>query len=314
MINEDQLIQSLPQYHDGVIGDDAAVISGKKGQKQVITKDLLVENQHFRTHYCNPEDLAHKALQVNLSDIAAMGAKPQYVLCGVAIPKRLHLYAQTFLAAFAKACQQAKVVLIGGDTTASPEHLFISITAIGLATKKTLKYRKSAQTGDVIGVIGNLGHAHLGWLNLEKHENVNTPYTQSFLRPQAKNKEGVWLGKQPFVTSMMDISDGLYIDVRRLARSAKKKAVLNMDSLATQLDPEVSLQTALAGGEDYGLLITVRPHALATLADNFTKKFGYPLKIVGHISEGKGVCLMQNNKPVAKTIDYFTHFGENHEV
>ena len=112
----------------------------------------------------------------------------------------------------------------------------------------------------------------------------------------------------------MDISDGLYIDVRRLARSAKKKTVLNMDSLATQLDPEVSLQTALAGGEDYGLLITIRPHALATLADNFTKKFGYPLKIVGHITEGKGVCLMQNNKPVTKTIDYFTHFGENHEV
>ena len=314
MINEDQLIQSLPQYHDGVIGDDAAVIPGKKGHKQVITKDLLVENQHFRTDYCNPEDLAHKALQVNLSDIAAMGAKPQYVLCGIAIPKRLHLYAQTFLAAFAKACQEAKVVLIGGDTTASSQHLFISITAIGLATKKNLKYRNAAQIGDGIAVIGNLGHAHLGWLNLEKHKNTNTRYTQNFLRPQAKNKEGVWLAKQPFVTSMMDISDGLYIDLRRLALSAKKKAVLDMDSLSTQLDPEIPLQTALAGGEDYGLLITIRPHALTTLAENFTRKFGYPLKIVGHISEGEGVCLMQGNQPFTKTIDYFTHFGENHAV
>ena len=310
MINEDNLIASLQQYSDGFIGDDAAVIPSNIDKHYVITKDLLVEDVHFRINYFTPENLAHKALHANLSDIAAMGASPLYALCGISIPSNLHDYGRIFLDSLALACQQAGVILIGGDTTASQDRLFISITAIGIASKVNIKYRNRAKSGDCVCVAGNLGYAHLGFLSLERSQNVKQQYINSFLRPEAKIKEGIWLGEHSVVTSMMDISDGLYIDLKRLASSSKKRALLDIDLLRHYLNSEISLKIALEGGEDYGLLITINKDVLKVFSHSFMQSFGYNLKYIGHITEGEGISFKQDGETAEITVNHFAHFGE----
>ena len=127
-MTEDKVINFLQQEFlslDG-IGDDAAIFA----ENYVISKDLLIEDVHFRRKYVDSKSLAYKALHVNLSDIAAMGASATYVMLGIAIPKNCDQYIDDFLRAFAQECKINDVVLIGGDTTASPDKLFISITII----------------------------------------------------------------------------------------------------------------------------------------------------------------------------------------
>ena len=185
MIQEDKIIKALQATStDGFIGDDAAVLPNVNGSNRyVISKDLLIEDVHFRTKYFTPEDLAHKALHVNLSDISAMGAEPLYILCGISIPSNLQDYAIRFLNSLAAICQNVDVTLIGGDTTASKDRLFISITAIGTAPESNIKYRNGAKASDLICVIGNLGFAHLGFLGLEQSLTTDTKYINSFLPP-----------------------------------------------------------------------------------------------------------------------------------
>lgn len=312
MIQEDKIIKALQATStDGFIGDDAAVLPNVNGSNRyVISKDLLIEDVHFRTKYFTPEDLAHKALHVNLSDIAAMGAEPLYILCGISIPSKLQDYARVFLDSLTASCQEAGVILIGGDTTSSQKHLFISITAIGMVPEANIKYRSGAKASDLICVIGNLGFAHMGFLSLEESQATGAKYVNSFLRPEAKIKEGIWLGKQRAVNSMMDISDGLYIDLKRLASSSKKHAVLDIDLLQSHLNPDVSVQVALEGGEDYGLLVTIHQDAFEELSHRFMESFGYGLKVVGRITDGDGLSFKQNSKPVEITVNHFAHFGE----
>lgn len=310
MINEDRLIASLQKFSEGFIGDDGAVIPSNNDKHFVITKDLLIEDIHFRIDYFKPEDLAHKALHVNLSDIAAMGAGPLYILCGISIPSHLHDYARIFLDSLSSACQKANIILIGGDTTASQDALFISITAIGMASKSNVKYRNSAKTSDMICVVGNIGFAHLGFLGLEKSQIAKDQYIRSFLRPEAKIKEGIWLGSQAAVTSMMDVSDGLYIDLNNLALSSNKHAVIDIDLLQNYLAPEVSVQIALEGGEDYGLLVTISEGSFENLSRRFMRCFGYNLKLIGYITDGDGISFQQGKRTTEVTVNHFTHFGE----
>ena len=311
MIQEDKIVQTLKATSGGFIGDDAAVLPNvDMSHRYVMSKDLLVENVHFRTTYFTPEDLAHKALHVNLSDIASMGAEPLYILCGISIPSHLQDYAPRFLNSLTAACQNVGVTLIGGDTTASVDCLFISITAIGKTLESNTKYRNGAQASDLICVIGNLGFAHLGFLGLEQSVPTDAKYLNSFLRPEAKIKEGIWLGRQPAITSMMDVSDGLYIDLKRLASNSKKHAVLDIDLLQSHLTLEVPLHIALEGGEDYGLLVTVHQESFEELSHRFMESFGYGLKVVGRIIDGDGLSFEQNGKPSELTVNHFAHFGE----
>jgi thiamine-monophosphate kinase len=311
MINEAKIIQRLQTKSCGFIGDDAAVLPHTNSSKYVITKDLLVEGIHFRTQYFSPQDLAHKALHVNLSDLAAMGAQPRYILCGIAVPDTLQDYAYNFLSSLSTSCQKAGVILIGGDTTAAKGYLYISITAIGLTTESNnIKYRNTAENNDLICIAGNLGWAHLGFIALENDTATAAKYKNSFLCPTAKIKEGLWLAKQTLVTSMMDISDGLYTDLKKLCAASNKSAVIDIELLQSVLDPDISLQIALEGGEDYGLLLTINQESFEKLSNEFAKIFNYNLKVIGHITDGESITFKQGEQEVDLSINSFTHFGE----
>jgi thiamine-monophosphate kinase len=318
MLNETQIINQLKAHFPHYIGDDAAVIPSSGNQSYIVSKDLLIEDVHFRTAYFSAAQLAHKALQVNLSDIAAMGGKAQFVLCGIAIPVEQGQYAQDFLEALAIACKNAGVVLIGGDTTRSTGKLFISISVIGSSITENIKYRSTAKMGDVVCVAGNLGYAHLGLIACEQTLPDLSNYKNALLCPEAKIDEGLWLAEKSCVHSMMDISDGLYIDLKRLCASSQSAAHIELNDLQPpaafkkicehlHLD---SIKIMLTGGEDYGLLCTVDNTHYATLAQAFKHKFGYSLQNIGTIVAGRGIYFTENAVPKQLELIPFSHFGE----
>ncbi len=206
-------------------------------------------------------------------------------------------------------------MLIGGDTTASPDKLFISITIIGITDNP--KQRNTAKIGDIVCVVGNLGYAYLGLQSFERQLAGFEEFKEFFLKPKAALQEGLWLGKQTAVTAMMDISDGLFVDLKKLCKASSVAGIINIDNLkATKLflhacnnlalDP---LSVQLVGGEDYGLLITVQAELYEEFSLDFLAAFSYPLKNIGKIITGNAGEVIFD-QPVELKLKVFSHFGE----
>lgn len=315
MLQENNIIRDLAKKSNGFIGDDAAVLPNSL-LHYIITKDMLIENTHFKTDKITPSDLAHKALHVNLSDLAGMGSKPLYILCGIGIPKRLPQYGLDCLNSLQQACINEGTILIGGDTCCS-DRLTISITAIGEANKEQLRYRHNAKAGDIICHIGHLGYAHLGWQAQERNLSTPNEYTQAFHRPTAKTNEGIFLGKHGAVTSLMDVSDGLFLDLQRLCESSKLGAKIELSNiflkytfketaLSLGFDP---LSAAIVGGEDYGLLFTVNKASLPTLKKDFRGSFDTSILTLGTIEKRGGILYTLDGQPFSPTLTPYNHFG-----
>ena len=162
MISEANIIHKVKNSFPDFIGHDTAEIDVPIDSSCVVTKDLLIENIHFCTSYVESESLACKALQANLSDLAASGARPEFIVLGLSIPKTKEAYVYEFIDHFLAFCKFEKVAVIGGDTTASSSSLFISITAIGYTKKGQRKTRYGAQKGDLICITGPVGKITLG--------------------------------------------------------------------------------------------------------------------------------------------------------
>jgi thiamine-monophosphate kinase len=324
MLNESDIIDFLQTRFPALegIGDDAAILSLSDTESYVITKDLLIEDIHFCRKYCNAESLAHKALHVNLSDIAAMGAEPKYILLGISIPNDLEGFFNDFLKSFAEACEIGKVHLIGGDTTKSLDKLFISVTVIGLVKKTHIKLRKSARKSDIICVAGNLGDAHVGFQALEHNMQGQglKKFKDSFLQPNSRIREGLWFGERSEVSAMMDISDGLFIDLKKMCRASKVAAEINLDNFepsqefkaachALNLDQTI---VQLTGGEDYGLLVSVNAESYQKMKADFSSTFGYALHPIGRIISGIAgeISFTQKGLPINIILQPFSHFGE----
>jgi len=319
MLNEDRIIDLLKMNFSKYIGDDAAIIPVGNKQSYVITKDLLIEDVHFRTSYCDPKSLAHKALHVNLSDIAAMCGNPIFILGGISIPALKEKYAIEFLKNFVDVCKAQSVELIGGDTTKSPDKLFISITAIGLAQDDNIKYRNKAKLGDLIYYAGNLGYAQLGFRMLESGHDGAEIFKEAFLRPNALVKEGLWLGQKYDVHAVMDVSDGLFVDLQKLCKASGFSAEINLDNF--RLSEEFILECAnlgmnaidvmLTGGEDYGLLFTADSVQCKSSIDEFKVIFGYEPQYVGRITSNTDeLTFMKDGVKKELSPKPFSHFGE----
>lgn len=320
MLDEARIIQQLKSAFPEAIGDDAAVIHSTSTELTLISKDLLIEHIHFNRRYISPQDLAYKCLQVNLSDIAAMGGTPTKVLLGIAIPPNYASELPTFITRFTESCQQAGITLIGGDTTRSTQDLCISITILGTVDPTQITYRHTAQPSNYFCVIGNLGYAHVGLQALESNTHCDERYTKALCRPQALITEAAWLAQQPGITAMMDISDGLTIDLSRLCEASKVSAHLNIEHLpqdlhfeqacqSLQLDP---VMTQLCGGEDYGLLCTLDASQYPQISAEFRKKFTTPLLCLGQLQTKHPSCIQyfQHGTPISLTPKPFSHFGE----
>lgn len=268
------------------IGDDAAVITSPlspliKGEMGgvvplLVTADSLVEDVHFRRN-SPPDALGWKALAVSISDIAAMGGVPEHYLLSISVPEGISVeYLDLFVKGMADAAKKYKLSLIGGDTTSSPDKLYISVTVLGRGSERVL-LRSGARPGDKIFVSGTLGDSALGLKILEKEtENKKVERTGRFtdspirrflidrhLRPVPRVKEGVELAKSGMVTSMMDISDGLLGDLGHICEQSRVGARIWLDRLPLSRGfmglsgGYGGIELVLNGGEDYELLFTV---------------------------------------------------------
>jgi thiamine-monophosphate kinase len=266
------------------IGDDAAVID-YGGSPVIVTTDLLIEGIHFDLMYHPLKHLGYKAVIVNLSDICAMNAIPKQITVSIAISNRFSVEAiDELYEGIGMACNAYEVDLVGGDTSASPKGLTISVTALGSAAADRITYRSGAKPGDILCVTGDLGAAYLGLQVLEREKQVYlaTPDMQPELsdkkyiigrqlKPEARLESVRYFEKVGLLpTSMIDISDGLASDLLHICKASGTGAFIEeaqvpihdearMQALEFRLDP---ITCALNGGEDYELLFTVSPSDL----------------------------------------------------
>jgi thiamine-monophosphate kinase len=242
------------------IGDDCALLNLEPQNQIAVTTDMLVEGRHFLPN-ANPEWLGHKALAVNLSDLAAMGASPLGFSLALALPK----VDATWLAAFSRGlftlAQQYECPLIGGDTTAGP--LNICITAFGSIPKEQAIKRSGAMAGDDIWVSGTIGDARLTLGALRQEINLSaSDLSQIESRMHQPNPRiNLGLALRGIAHAAIDVSDGLLGDLQHILRQSHQHAIVFLDQLpksATLLKQEQHLQNqyAACGGDDYELCFT----------------------------------------------------------
>jgi thiamine-monophosphate kinase len=316
-------LKNLPQGVAG-IGDDCAVIPCENSQSLLVTTDMLIEDIHFLRTKISPYDLGYKSLSVNLSDIAAMGGVPESMFLSLGIPENIDIeWLDDFYNGLQCLANQEHVFLLGGDSTKSPAKLVISITVTGKADPDFIKYRSSAKQEDIICVTGFLGDSGGGLKSLieEKPLDDEVIYLiNQHNKPRAHLAEGIWLAKQQGVHAMMDVSDGIDSDIRRIMEKSECGAVINTNQLpiSQQLRKISGVfdwnanEIALTGGEDYCLLVTVDPGQYNIISGNFEKEFHRTLPCIGIVTkEAEELKYFSDGKLVVFQEHGFDHFN-NH--
>ena len=286
-------------------GDDAAVFRTDADTVQVISTDTLVEGVDFLLDTIEPAQLGHKALAVNLSDIAAMGARPTHALVTIAAPS--HLSAEFLTECYDGLKATAKafgVNIIGGDMSSSPHDMMIGVTILGTAAPEHIVYRSGARPGDVVLLIGLIGESAAGLRLLTEGTSLREPYSEKLIRAHLKPvplvAEGHWLGESGRVHAMIDVSDGIAPDLGHICEQSGVGAEILMQCLPVsdalsafaERNPVDVGNLLLCGGEDFALLATTPPEHVEELVAAFRRRFDTLIAIIGHIIEGNGVTVV----------------------
>ena len=281
------------------IGDDAAVWHPRGSREYwIVTTDMLLEGVDFRGSWLTPAQLGHKSLAVNLSDLAAMGARPRFFTVALALPTDVtERWIGAYYRGMSKLARQHSAVLIGGDLSRSPLGIQVTITAIGETSRRRPIYRSGGRPGDVLFVTGILGKAAAGLaLLLRGHTRGKSISERSALKaqrtPDPRCEVGSWLARSGFVHCMMDLSDGLSMDLPRLCEASGvgaeifgEQIPIYPDASRWRCDP---LELALHGGEDFELLFAVS----AGKAEDLEKAYpsGFPaLSRIGRLRRKSGI-------------------------
>ena len=284
----DRLRRLVPDRCPGLIvgiGDDAAVLeTADEDWYRLVTSDLLVENQHFNFTWCGPEEIGFKAVEANVSDIAAMGGEPDVMLVSLVLPPETPVETvEGLYRGMGRSCRRNRVTVVGGDTTRG-EAITVSITLMGKVAADRLCLRSHARVGDLIGVTGTLGGSAAGQALMQRNLPATRDLRRKHLVPECRLDAAPLLA--PLVNAMIDVSDGLAPEVGHIcdqsgvgARIAAEQIPLHPDvaSAAATLgrDP---LGFALGGGEDYELLFTLAPQNLERL-----RRCGLDFTLLGEI-------------------------------
>ena len=310
-LTEDELVEAIARvlsgHEPGVvvgIGDDAAVLEPGGGQL-VFTTDLLVEGVHFERGSSSARDLGAKAVTVNVSDVAAMGASPRYAIAAVAVPEDVEAaWVIELTGGMREACAEYALALVGGDTNRA-DLIVLSVAVVGEVAPGRAVTRSGARAGDRIVVTGSLGSA-AGGLAIsraspeEAAAALSEPWgrelSEALARPVARVGESRILARGG-ATAMMDLSDGLAIDLSRLCRASGVGARVELEKVpvadalergAVALGVD-ALALALSGGEDYELVATMPREVVEAARTDLFEAFGTKLSDVGEIVEGSGV-------------------------
>lgn len=285
------------------IGDDCALISIPEGFQLAVTTDTMVENVHFFAG-TDPEQLGHKLLAVNLSDLASMGAKPVSVTLALTLPKADENWLTLFAKGFLELAERFSVDLIGGDTTLGP--LTLTVQAMGLVPRGQALRRSSARPGDFIYVTGNLGEAGLG-LKIKQGYVCDQPESalNRFNRPEPACTAGLAL--RGIASACIDISDGLAGDLGHILEQSRVGACVDWDSLPLSNPVKKYINETgdwlmpLIAGDDYELCFTVSPDKVSNLK--------IPCQQIGIIEPAAGLRLNKSGSIQTFKVKAYEHFS-----
>jgi thiamine-monophosphate kinase len=293
-ISESQLLSAIGKVLSGAgpevrvgVGDDAAVLAPGSGE-MVITTDALVEGTHFRRSLTTARDLGFKAVAVNLSDIAAMGASPRHAVCALTLSDQVDAaWVMELFGGMREACDEHALWVVGGNLTRGSE-ITIAVTVLGEVGPGRAILRSGAKPGDDLMVTGSLGGAAAGRRIAEGSlarplDAAERDAVERFMRPTARIGEAAIVAT--IATAMIDLSDGLSRDLARLCDASGVGARIRPGVIPVH--PCATLDEALDGGEDYELLATVP--AGSDVADDVERTFGVTLSRVGSIIGTGGI-------------------------
>jgi thiamine-monophosphate kinase len=316
LTGENRLIQILQNRYqdrhpliDKGIGDDAAVLRLRHSEERwLVTTDMLLENIDFRRKWISSGSLGFKSLAVNLSDLAAMGARPRFYTVSLALPPEIsERWILGFYDGLTELGTSVGARLIGGDFSRSPKGICISITALGESLNRKVLYRSGARAGDLLYVTGTLGRSAAGLRLLKTGRRIRSrpqrDAIQAHRKPEPRCEPGLWLAQSGLVRCMMDLSDGLSVDLPRMCAASAVGAEINAaelpvfkESVRWGCDP---VDLALHGGEDFELLIAVPDSKARLLEQSYPSRFpgitrigrliGGPSRVWIH-SPGKSPC------------------------
>ena len=302
-----RLTRSLPTNPSVVVGagDDCAVLDGGGPDRLLLFKtDAIVEGVHFTTEAA-PEKIGHKALGRCLSDIAAMAGTPTAALVTIGLPRDFQPEkVEAIYAGLNALARRYQVAIVGGETTTSPERIFISVALLGWVPRGKGVLRSGAEAGDAIFVTGELGGSLTG-----KH-----------LDFEPRLDEARWLAQHFSVHAMLDVSDGLAGDLRHILAASRVGAELLATSIpvsrAARLAAKAShtakpaLLAALTDGEDFELLFTVAGRDAVPLLDAWRKEFRkLPLTCIGRIKANEGITIRDKHGIRPLTAHGYDHFA-----
>lgn len=281
--------------------DDAAVLSVGEA-KLVLTHDMMIEGVHFLPDD-PPGDIAWKLVAVNISDLAAKGAKPIGVLLGYSLGHS-DSWDAAFTAGLRDAAEHFRVALLGGDTVSMPAGapMTLALTAIGEAVSPRVPSRAGARAGDILWVTGTIGDKGAG-LRIARGE-LEGPgrLLGHYRRPEPRSEAGQALA--PYVNAMMDVSDGLLIDTQRLATASGVAAEIDLDCVPLSRDyvalcgdGRAERIAAATAGDDYELLFAAPPRQSDTVF-TISRSMGMAFTPVGRLQSGEGISLIDCNGPV----------------
>ena len=294
------------------IGDDAAVLQAPANMQLVMTADTLIASVHFPQN-TSAVDIGYKALAVNLSDLAAMGAMPAWAMLAISLPTADEHWLRDFMQGFSELARLHGVQLIGGDTTSGP--LSITVQLTGFVAPGKLMRRDKAKAGDKIYVSGTLGDAALGLQYALQKISTATPlpYCLSRLnRPEPR----VSLGREliAFNRCGIDVSDGLLADLGHITRASGCAATIHLDQLPLSdelkayFGNDCDWSLIVTGGDDYELCFTL-PAQHGFVLDAIAKKLQIQLTCIGEIVAGDGVqCFDSGGGAVNFDKSGYNHF------
>ena len=299
------------------VGDDCALWQIQPGMQLAVSTDMLVEGRHFLSTV-PPKRLGHKALAVNLRDLAASGAKPVAFTLALAMPRIDEAWLQGFSAGLLALADQHTCELVGGDTTQGP--LTICITVMGEVPPGDALLRQGAQVGDDIYISGSVGDARLalevmrGQLSLSASDFESS--RQRMEQPQPRIALGLAL--RGVANACIDVSDGLAGDLGHVLKASQVGAVLTTDWVQDSAAISVAMQSlpfarrldmALAGGDDYELLFTAAPEQ-AEAVQHAANEADVSVTCIGRITTGSGLQVLDlQGVPMSRRFASFDHFA-----
>ncbi len=302
------------------IGDDCALMTLAPGHQLAISSDVMVEGTHFFPDV-DPQTLGHKCLAVNLSDLAACGAKPKAFTLSLTLPSIDEVWLEAFSKGLYALAQLYGCALIGGDTTRGP--LNIGITVFGEVPKEQAMLRSGAQAGDDLYVSGNLGEARWALLGLMGKMTVPDARLQAIRKrletPTPRLELGLAL--RGIASAAIDLSDGLLGDLGHVLKASQKGACLQVQEMMqsallskdlSSLPKDEALTLMLQGGDDYELLFSA-PKSKAQALKVLAQELKLPLTVIGQVTENTGLELLGAehllDAQAFKSLASFEHFG-----